>query len=453
MFKVNEIIKATSGKLIQGKLSYKLEGISTDSRMINPKEAFLALKGNNFNGHSYIEDVLKLGVVGLIVENIPECSIPKEIIIIQVKDTTLALGDIARFQRKKINLPVIAVTGSNGKTTTKDMIAWVLSAKGQVLKTQGTKNNQVGLPQTLLRLTPEDGFGVVEMGTNHFGEIDYLAKIASANIGVITNIGLSHIEFLKDLNGVLKEKSTLLDNLIKPGLAVLCSDDKMLKRIILSKDIKESIFTYGINEKSDFNASAIKFSNGKLEFKVNAKYDFALSTIGYHNIYNALAAITVARLLGLGYSEIAERLANFQFPKGRLNFIEFKGLNFIDDTYNSNPLSLEVALASLNTLKCSGKKVFVMGNMLELGNQKELLHRQIARSITSICDIFVAVGNLAALTAQEALELGFKSQNVFCCANAQVAGDLLYSKLSLNASDIILVKGSRSMKMEEVFKV
>ena len=453
MFKVNEIIKATAGKLIQGKLSEKLGAISTDSRKIKPHEVFLALKGNNFDGHSYVNAVIKLGVAGLIVENIPGCLIPKEIIVIQVKDTTLALGKIARFQRKKMDLPVIAVTGSNGKTTTKEMLAWILSAKGQVLKNEGTENNQVGLPQTLLRLTSGDNFAVVEMGTNHFGEIDYLAKIAAANIGVITNIGLSHIEFLKDLNGVLKEKSALLDNLVKPGLAVLCSDDKMLKRLILNQDIKENVFTYGINEKSDFNASSIKFCNGKLEFKVNFKHDFVLSTIGHHNIYNALAAITVGRLLGLDYSKIAERLANFEFPKGRLNLIKFKGLNFIDDTYNSNPLSLEVALAALNTLKCLGKKVLVMGDMLELGNQKELLHRQIARSITNTCDIFVAVGNLAALTAQEAQGLGLENKNIFCCANVQAARDLLYKKLSLSLADIILVKGSRSMKMEEVFKV
>lgn len=453
MFKVNEIIKATHGKLVQGKLTNELGDISTDSRNINSREVFLALKGNNFDGHSYIQEVVKLGVAGLIVENIPGCLIPKEITVIQVKDTTLALGDIARFQRKKINLPVIAVTGSNGKTTTKEMIAWILSAKGKVLKNEGSKNNQIGLPQTLLRLTPEDNFAVVEIGTNHFGEIDYLAKIAAVNIGVITNIGLSHIEFLKDLNGVLKEKSTLLDNLINPGLAILCSDDKMLKRIILNKNIKKSVFTYGINEKSDFNASAIKFHNGKLEFKVNSKYHFVLSTLGHHNIYNALAAITVGRLLGLEYSQIAQSLANFEFPKGRFNLVNFRGLNFIDDTYNSNPLSLEAALAALNTLKCVGKKVFVMGDMLELGSQKELLHRQIARSITSICDIFVAVGNLASLTAQEVRGLGFKGKNIFCCVNAQDVRDLLYNKLSLSVADIILVKGSRSMKMEEVFKV
>ncbi len=452
MFKVNEIIKATGGKLIQGNPTDKLETISTDSRRINPGEAFLALKGNNFDGHDFIAEVLGLGINCLIVERIPECPIPEGIAVIKVKDTTLALGDIAISQRQKFKLPVIAVTGSNGKTTTKEMIAWILSGNARVLKNEGTKNNQIGLPQTLIQLSEEDNFAAVEIGTNHFGEVGYLAKIACPNIGVITNIGLSHLEFLKDLNGVLREKSTLLDNLTKPGLAVLCADDKLLKRLIMRKNKGAHVFTYGINEQSDFWASAIKFSNGKLEFKVNSKFVFALSTLGYYNIYNALAAISVSRILGLGYPEIAERLAAFKFPKGRLNLIEFKGLTFIDDTYNSNPLSLEAALKALAAAKSKGKKILIMGDMLELGRQKELLHRQIARSITNTCDVLVAVGSLARITAQAVAESGFKRKDIFYCASAPEARDLLFDKISPGASDIILVKGSRLMKMEEVFK-
>jgi len=453
VFKVNEIIKAAGAKLIQGKPGDKPAAVSTDSRRLRPGEAFLALKGNNFDGHDFIAEVLKSGASCLIVERVPECPIPKEIAVIQVKDTALALGDLARFQRQKFKLPVIAVTGSNGKTTTKEMIAGVLSGNARVLKNEGTKNNQIGLPQTLIGLRQEDNFAVVEIGTNHFGEVDYLAKIASANIGVITNIGLSHLEFLKDLNGVLKEKAALLDNLAKPGLAVLCADDQLLKRVIIRRHHKGAdVFTYGINEQSDFYASAIRFSHGKLEFKVNSKFDFALSTLGYYNIYNALAAISVSRIFGLDYPEIAQRLAAFRFPPGRLNLIEFKGLTFIDDTYNSNPLSLAAALKALNTAKGKGKKILIMGDMLELGRQKELLHRQIAGSITNTCDVLVAVGSLARITAQAAGEAGFKRQDIFYCSSALEARELLFAKISPSASDIILVKGSRSMKMEEIFK-
>lgn len=453
MFKVNEIIKATSGKLIQGNLSDEIAGISTDSRNLNAPEAFLALKGNNFDGHDFIDQALKGKVSCLIVEKELALPIPKEITVIRVKDTTLALGDIARYQRQKFDLPVIAVTGSNGKTTTKEMIAWVLSENSQVLKNEGTKNNAIGLPQTLIRLSAKDRFAVVEIGTNHFGEVDYLTKIACPNIGLITNIALSHLEFLKNLNGILKEKSTLLDNLKKPAFAVLCADDKLLKRIIVEKNQEKYVFSYGIDEKSDFCASEIRLRDGKVEFKVNRKFNFALSTLGYYNIYNALGAISVGRLLGLSYPEISARLSIFKFPKGRLNLIECKGLKFIDDTYNSNPFSFKAALTAMDSVKCKGKKILIMGDMLELGEQKELLHRQIARSITNSCDLLVTVGSLARLTAEQARESGFKKQNIFCCDNSKEARDLLLNKILPGKSDLILVKGSRSMKMEEVLEI
>ena len=213
------------------------------------------------------------------------------------------------------------------------------------------------------------------------------------------------------------------------------------------------LFSYGIKEKSDFSASGIKLENGKLKFKFNRKFIFELSTLGAHNVYNALAAIAVGRVLGLGLKSIALRLADFDFPKGRLKLTEFKGLKFIDDTYNSNPLSLNNALVAFKTMKCKGRKILVMGDMLELGEKKELLHRQVAGSITNVCDVLVSVGNLAALTADAARARGFKNKNIFSCASAAQAKDLLFNKISPGAKDIILVKGSRSMKMEEVFKV
>jgi len=455
VFKTDEIIKATGGKLIQGNLSDKIGAISTDSRRLKSGDgdAFLALKGNNFDGHDFITEALKSKVTCLIVEREPDCLIPKQIAIIRVKDTALALGDIASSQRKKFNLPVIAVTGSNGKTTTKEMVAWILSGNARVLKNEGTKNNSIGLPQTLIQLTEKDNFAVVEIGTNHFGQVDYLARIAQPNIGLITNIASSHLEFLKDLNGVLKEKLTLLDNLKKPAIAVLCADDKLLKSVIVGKNKAKYVFSYGIDEKSDFYASAIRLKGVRVEFKVNSKFDFTLSTLGYYNIYNALGAISVCRILGLGYPEIAGRLSNFKFPKGRLNLIECKGFRFIDDTYNANPSSFKAALMALGAVKCKGKKILIMGDMLELGKQKELLHRQIARSIINTCDLLVAVGSLSRLTAQAAGDGGFERKNIFYCDSALEARDLLFKKILPGASDLILVKGSRSMKMEKVLEV
>ncbi|MFA6357660.1 MAG: UDP-N-acetylmuramoyl-tripeptide--D-alanyl-D-alanine ligase [Candidatus Omnitrophota bacterium] len=453
MFTIEEIVKATGGELIQGRLRDKASGISTDSRKLEPQEAFLALKGNNFDGHDFISEALKSKISSVIVENVPKKLIPKQVAVIKVKDTLLALGDIARFKRQRSGSPVVAVTGSNGKTTTKEMIAWVLSAGSQVLKNEGTKNNQIGLPQTLIQLNKKDNYVVVEIGTNHFGEVDYLAKIAKPNIGLITNIGSSHLEFLNDLRGVFKEKSSLLDNLAKPAITILNADDKLLKRLITKDNKGRSVFSYGIDEESDFRASAIKFKNCKLEFKVNRKFNFVLSTLGDYNIYNALAAIAVGRIFGLSYLEISARLADFKFPAGRLNFIEFRGFKFIDDTYNSNPLSLKAALTALNAVKCKGRKILIMGDMLELGKQKELLHRQVARSITNTCDLLVTVGPLAYLTAQAALKSGFSDKNIFSCDNVLEARDLLFNKIFPEVCDLILVKGSRSMKMEGIFKI
>jgi len=452
MFKVKEIIQATGGLLLAGDGAQKIAGISTDSRGIKAKEAFLALRGKNFDGHDFIAQALRAKASCIIVEDRPKEIIPARLAVIKVKDTTLALGEIARFQRQKFNLPVVAITGSNGKTTTKEMVAWVLSAKARVLKNEGTKNNQIGLPQTLIQLSPNDKFAVVEIGTNHFGEVDYLAKIACPNIGIITNIGPSHLEFLKDLKGVFKEKSSLLNNLSGPAIALVNADDASLGSLIRDKRRACRVFSYGINTKSDFSASAIRIENGKVRFKVNSKSNFELSSLGVYNVYNALAAIACGRILGLSYAQMCLRLAEFKFPRGRLNLVKSGGLKFIDDTYNSNPLSLKAALDTLNAVGCCGRKILVMGDMLELGRQKELLHRQIAWSITNSCDLLIAVGSLARITAEAALRYGWQAKRIFCCDHAAQARKLLLGKVAAQADDLILVKGSRSMKMEEVLE-
>ena len=450
MFSIDEIIQATNGQLVQGRRTDKLAGISTDSRRLKANQGFLALRGKNFNGHDFISQALKLKARCLIVEKIPKLSVSRLVAVIKVKNTTLALGDLARFQRQKINLPVIAVTGSNGKTTAKEMIAWVLSADERVLKNEGTKNNQIGLPQTLVSLTRKDKFAVVEIGTNHFGEVDYLAKIARPNIGVITNVGPSHLEFLKDLKGVAQEKGALLDSLEAPAIALLNADDKAFNSLTRRLIKGQRYFSFGINKKSDFCASEIKLKNAGIEFKVNSKFNFRLSTLGKHNIYNALVSIAIGRIFGLSYLAMRARLAKFKFPQGRLNFIKFKGLRFIDDTYNSNPFSLNAALLTLGQADCKGRRILVMGDMLELGKQKELLHRQIAWSITNTCDRLITVGRLARITANAVRKSGFPAKHIFCCANALAAKDLLFKKILPQIDDLILVKGSRSMKMEKV---
>lgn len=466
MFKVNELLKATNGRLSNpiamrlpvqaGRQGFvkEVKGISIDSRTIRPQEAFIAIKGENFDGHNFIEEAIKKGAKAVIAQS-SNYRITKSlngICLIEVKDTIKALGDIAQYQREKFAAPVIAITGSNGKTTAKEMLACVLGRNFRVLKNEGTKNNQIGLPLTLLNLNDSYDFAVLEIGTNNFGEVDYLAKIARPNIGIITNIGPSHLEYLKTLKGVLKEKIALLKHLNNPYIAILNTDDNLLKQFILKNSKKPVIFGFGMKNKGDIFATKIRLLNENLNFLVNEKYRFRLNTLGHFNIYNALAAITVARILGMRYPDIIGALSNFNFPQNRLKLIKLKEIKFIDDTYNSNPLSLKRALEVLNNFRTKGRKIFVMGDMLELGRDEELFHRNIGRNVGRICDILITVGRLSRFTAAVARSYGLDIKNIFTCASSLEARDILFNKIFPSTDDIVLVKGSRSMKMEEIFK-
>lgn len=459
MFKVNELLEATKGKLISGNKDSEVFSISTDSRTIKPKEGFIAIKGNNFDGHDFIKEAIRKKASCIIKESKGKeidarySGIDARLIsLIEVKDTVKALGDVARYQREKFDVSVIAVTGSNGKTTAKEMIAWVLSEKFRVLKNEGTKNNHIGLPLTLLNLDSSYNFVVLEVGTNHPGEVEYLAKICGPNIGIITNIGPSHLEYFKNLEGVFREKYTLMKYLKNPYTAILNEDDEFLRKEIARNVRKPIIFGFGIKNKSDFFASDIKVLNKRIEFMVNQKNRFTLKTLGYYNIYNALVAIAVSRIFGMEYKDIVSRLYAFSFPQGRSELIKLNKLKFIDDTYNSNPLSLKQALNTLDNLKVKGRKIFVMGDMLELGIQKELFHRQAGIDAARTCDAIITVGELSRLAAEAIKACGFNIKNLFTCASVCEAKDILFKKISPTPDDIVLVKGSRAMKMEEIFE-
>ncbi len=451
MFKINELLKATAGDLICGGINASAKGVSIDSRTIKPGEVFIAIKGDNFDGHNFIGRALEKKASCIVAEKIGRKQAAKGAAFIKVADSVKALGDIARFNRGRFNTPVIAVTGSSGKTTLKEMISRVLSCKFKVLKNIGTENNHIGLPMALLNLDKSHDLAVLEIGSNHFGEVGYLAGICLPNIGVITNIGPAHLEHFGNLSGVFKEKYTLVRQLKSPGIAVLNSDDGLLNKQLTIKKGTGLILGLGINNRADFSASGIKSLSGKLEFLVNKKYRFTLKTLGYYNIYNALAAIAVARVFGMSYEEISRRLRAFDFPQGRLKARKLGNIRFIDDTYNSNPLSLKQALEVLANLKVKGRKIFVMGDMLELGKCRELFHRQAGRQAASVCDALITVGGLSRLSAQSARDSGFSARNIFSCEDSRQAREILFSKLSPGKDDVVLVKGSRRMRMEEVF--
>ena len=459
MFEIYELIHSTGAQIINFGKDAVIKGISTDSRTLKAGEAFIALKGENFDGHEYIDEALHRGAACVFFSQtsgrqFSKATLPKKFKkahFLKVAEPLEALGKIANFHRKKFDIPVIAVTGSNGKTTTKEMIASVLSAHYNVLKNEGTKNNQIGLPMALLALNRRHQMAVLEIGTNHFGEVASLARICMPNIGIITNIGPSHLEYLGDLEGVLKEKFTLIEHLHTPRIAILNRDDALLRRKIQAPGKAALTFTLGIKGKSDFRASQIKSSARNTGFMINNKNRFTLHTLGYYNIYNALAAVAVGCMFGIEYKEAGRVLAAFDFPQSRLTLKKFRSIQFIDDTYNSNPHSLQQALGALARLQAKGRKILVLGDMLELGARGDFYHAKAGKEAVGVCDILVTVGELSRMTADAARQAGFDMKNIFTCNSCNEAHEVLFKVISAGKDDVVLVKGSRLMRLEEIF--
>ncbi|MCX5680578.1 MAG: UDP-N-acetylmuramoyl-tripeptide--D-alanyl-D-alanine ligase [Candidatus Omnitrophica bacterium] len=366
--KVKEIVKVTRGRLLSGDPDKEIDlsKVSTDSRSVKKGEFFVALKGANFDGDRFAGEALCKGAIGAVTAL---CFTGRNLqlkgkIIIQVKDTTKALSDIASAHRKKFKIPVIAITGSNGKTTVKDMTAAVLSTRYNVLKNEGTKNNNIGLPQTLLKLDKKHGACVVELGTNHKGEIRELS--------VITNVGPSHLEFLQDSEGVYRAKREILDSFKdKYGTVVLNGDDKYLARI---KEKNFRIVRFGFDGGNDYAAEILGTGKNKISFSVNSGEVFAINSLGIHNVYNALAAISIARLMKVPYRSIERSLAGFKPAGMRMTSEVARGIDIINDSYNSNPLSMSAALEALESYPAFSRWV-VFGDMLELGDKSEYFHR------------------------------------------------------------------------------
>jgi len=452
MASVSELVKAARGVLVCGNKDASAGRIALDSRTLVPGDTFVAIKGDSFDGHDYISQAVAQGAACVIKSATCIRHRKESFPVIEVKDTVKALGDIARYNRRKVNIPVVAITGSSGKTTAKEMIAAVLSKRYRCLKNEGTQNNHIGLPLTLSRVTHDYDIVVLEVGTNHFGEVGYLADICEPNVGVIVNIGPAHLEHFGSLEGVFKEKYALLERLRKPSIAVLNADDNFLRPRIMKKVKKPFTVSFGVQSPSDIYASDVRHHAGRLEFRINGRFPCALRTFGYHHVYNALIAVSVGRIFGVEHDDIAAALDAFEFPKGRFRVVEVNNVTYIDDTYNANPLSLAQALHALDNYGVKGRKVFIMGDMLELGRYKESYHFEAGQKVAQTCDVFVAVGKLAGLAAESCRNNGFSTGNIYVCDTSVQARQILRDLIMPRKEDIVLVKGSRSMKMEEVLK-
>lgn len=448
--KGSEIIEATGGSLLQGDPEQYISGYAIDSRQVKRGDLFIPFRGEQTDGHLYLDKAAKKGAVAAFHELavIRKDSVPDNILLIGVENSLLALQKLASVYRKRFKLPVIGITGSSGKTTTKDFTAGVLSAKYNLLKTTGNLNNEIGLPLTILQLESNHQAAVLEMGMSAPGEITTLCEIAEPSIGVITNIGEAHIELLGSMEAIANAKGELLDYLGSGGVAVLNGDDPRLLKI--GRRFPGKAFYYGFNQ-GDIEGFSLSQRGEKCFFRVRfpdkSEGLFESPLPGRESASNALAALTVGYILGLSLQQMKEGLQKSETTAGRLQVLYNRDeVGIIDDTYNANPDSVKAALKVLTELGGSNT-VAVLGDMLELGFAASEAHCSIGR-FAADCSIrhLVTVGEMAALAAEEAAKAGL---SVSKCRDHDQAL-LALSKLPLTKGWYVLVKGSRGMQMEKI---
>ncbi|MCK4262146.1 UDP-N-acetylmuramoyl-tripeptide--D-alanyl-D-alanine ligase, partial [bacterium] len=391
---VAEIVEASQGDLIAGDLQLVVPNISIDSRTIKEGELFLALKGRRYDGHDFLGEALGEGAMGAIVgrgrihptrisERHPfarlrtsKCRPYNKFLYIQVSDTLKALQDIAHYYRKKFDLPIVAVTGSNGKTTTKDMIAGILSKRLHTLKAQSSFNNHVGVSLTLLHLSSSHQAAVLEIGMSAPGEIAQLAGLVEPTMGVITNVGPAHLELFTDIEEIAEAKGELVDSLSEKGTVILNRDDDRVWA--MAGRVKGNLISFGIRRKADFQATEIRcLPDGRSEFTLNGEVRIKLPLLGYVNIYNAVAAAGACSLFRLDLSVVKEGLESFKGPAMRMQILSLGKVKVINDAYNANPESMKMALQFLSGLHTGGRKIAVLGDMLELGKWGKRMHREL----------------------------------------------------------------------------
>ncbi|GBE31471.1 UDP-N-acetylmuramoyl-tripeptide--D-alanyl-D-alanine ligase [bacterium BMS3Bbin05] len=455
-FSLQDIIDATSGRTILRGRDY-FSGISIDSRSISDSELFIALRGARFDGHDFIGEALKKGA-GAIV-NYPPASPVSGKTIIHVTNTLKALQDIAEFHRNKRDVRVVAVTGTNGKTTTKEMLCQMLRGFCNVLCSSGNLNNNIGLPLSLLKLSDED-VCILEMGASMRGDIKELCEISHPDTGIITNIGPGHLEGFGSIDAVKDTKLELCDFV---GTLIINLDDELLSRSVESLAVKDDkrVVYYGINNEAPVMAKNIRISGTKDRKRPGLFFDLHIDGFeperinmkisGVFNVYNALAACSAAHIMGVPVKLIKSGLEAFSGVAMRFEIKELQGTVVISDVYNANPSSMEEAVKELIRIK-EGKAVAVLGDMLELGSYAEEAHRKLGAWLAGLpVDIFVAVGPLMALAANE-----FRnsrngiSKDVYTVNDADSAKGLIRD--ITGEGDTILVKGSRGMNMEHILE-
>ena len=448
MFDVLEIASITGGN-IHGDYRGRVSAVSTDSRTVKAGELFVPLRGGRFNGHDFLGLAADNGVkVTLADEEVPLDAASK-ITIIRVSDTLRALGDLAGSYRKRFNIAVVGISGSNGKTTTREMLAAILSNTAKGLKTAGNLNNLIGLPQMLFKLNSEHGWAVLEMGMSELGEIERLAEIAAPQIGIVLNAFPAHLESMKSVENVARAKGELLLRLPIGGTAMINADDPLIARQPSGAGVKRLLF--GLEKGDVWATDVVSLGVEGQRFKLcfpKKSYPVSLRSPGKHSLYNALAAAGAAYALGIDHDLICRGLEEFRSFDKRFQFKRVGGLILIDDSYNANPASMEAALTTLGEIK-GDRRVFVaLGDMLELGGDENEFHRNLGMQAAKIAHRLYLYGNLTAHTAEGALSAGMAVNNVIrASSHDEIAVDVL---ARAGEGDFILIKGSRGMRMDKV---
>jgi UDP-N-acetylmuramoyl-tripeptide--D-alanyl-D-alanine ligase len=451
---ISDVLEATGGQLLHEGDKAPLRGISTDSRSIKEGELFVALSGQRYDGHEFLEAAREQGAAALLVsqaftsKGLPHTEEGQS--WIAVPDTLKALGDLAAFRRRQSDVSVVAITGTNGKTTTKEMTAAVLGQSFSVLKTPGNFNNLVGLPLTLVGLDKDHEWAVLELAMNRPGEIGRLANICGPQIGVITNIGAGHLEGVKDIEGVTKAKGELLAVLGEEGTAVLNIDDQRV--CSLAEQYEGRVVSFGMESSAEVWGTSVSKSQSGASFDL-CWYDeserVCLRVPGTGAIYNALAAAAVGYRLGISMEEVKKALEATVPLTGRMETLRLPGgIHLINDTYNANPASMALSIDTLRSLKGNGRGILVAGDMMELGDHAEKAHRELGVLVTrtGMARLY-ATGEFAQALAEGATGAGMDHDKIFMGNHEEIVANL---KTILGPGDWVLVKGSRRMAMERV---
>ena len=446
---LSKIVDLAGAKLESGDSNVSVEKVSTDSRTLKRGELFVALRGENFDGHKFVEAAVKAGAAGAIVDLDWKGKVPGTFTVIRVEDTLQAYQTLAANYRKSLPLRVLTITGSNGKTSTKDFAAAVLGRRFRVTKTQGNFNNHVGLPRTMLEATSQDEVAVWEIGMNHPGEVAALAKIAAPDAALITNIGVAHIEFMGSREAIAAEKGALAEAIGPQGSIILNADDPFSKNIAARTRAKV-IFAGTIG--GTIRAVEITQSARGSDFTILEgahRCRAQLPVPGLHMVQNATLAVAAGRVFGLSLEEAAAGLVAAPLAKARLQIRQISGVQFIDDSYNANPDSMKAALRTLVELDADGKRIAVLGEMRELGEESARGHREVGETAAELgVDQLIAIGNMGTAIAEAAQQAGL--EKTAAVGSIREAAEMLTEITA--PGDLVLIKGSRAARTELVLE-